>query len=1264
MHRRLLSICLLIAIAHALHAATPYIQNITKYARPGQVITIQGNNFATGGEAPEIWLDVITGSSDSPNPETRCPELLTYTDFTASVRLPVSLPVGLYAIMVINGDDTQSAPAWVNRAEPFQALDVAGRYLTSGFQFRVSGWAMGFQGTTPTARFVRSYTIDNMDAGFSYTGDWELGVYPWDSFYGTNKRSDRNKDKGTKTATFTTTLPAGSYEVLSYNQSYYQLATNVPYDIVHSGGTTTVTVDQKRNADDWQSLGTYTFGTTATVVIRTDGTNGMVYADAIRFRPLDTSSALVGTATASADPYMVDVTAPSGLFAGQVYDLYLSNGFGGTYGEDHSLWFEGETAGTDYWNIDVPWAGRFDFYGNIYDVTSDSRLALHAVGDGVTDDSAAIQAAIYAARDAGGGVVYLPDGDYLVNATLNFDSNRFINVRVVLEGQSKSGTRLIKTLTDNASMFSDGDDGYIGFASLSMIDHGGIGTPYRLFNSRFAFVKDVHLESNGGSVLYINSANCQVVTGCDIVAKATTGKYCIYSPGCFDLLLKDNYVQWSDGRLYMVDTKRQQLEGNDFMRTVATDGSPSPYGYGGPAINNSNETAILNNLFGKIGSGAIPQANDGETILNEHVERLGVGHINSASATTMTDSSQAWDIDETAGFYAVIIEGKGYGQWRRIASNTATQITLEEPWQVTPDSTSNYAIVDRDEHTMIKGNEFNGVPRAIWLYSSTNTDVIIADNDFIDSTNIYMRADQRMFDDHGRFSMFHNLLIENNSMINANDLYPVQLALGSIVVTGDTELFGNGFHNAVVRENYLEAGIPNNTWGEYGLYEEGYFLLAQDTNSPCVVDDSIGLSGVVMDSNIALNTDYAIQVNTGTTNTVVWNTYADNIVDLFDDIWLTGSTHGADLWSGPEDGLLYLHTFDDVGSVKLDQDATNPVNFFDYIIFGSITATAQQPTGLETATNGAAPSGVSARFDLPAGTNGSICDHYFEQNYTEVAAEIATWPAGTYTIELGFDYATNYEAVNIELLLFSDNSNQDSGGNDRWEPGKYDALHTGGINAFSRYTRNYTFTLVDSSAPSTRPEGTFGVGTFSGFSLHFTMDARQSGDPALAVRVDNLTIKAVAGPPVFGGLVAEFYDFTTNLSTMPDLSGLTPDLVRTDDNVNYYPSTSAIWDGLPAGFDNQFASRHTGSIYIAESGTYTFYIGSDDGSLLYIDGSLLINNDGLHGWREYNNSVYLEAGYHDIRADFFENGGSAGLRLRWAGPSFSTQVIPASVLSH
>jgi hypothetical protein len=54
------------------------------------------------------------------------------------------------------------------------------------------------------------------------------------------------------------------------------------------------------------------------------------------------------------------------------------------------------------------------------------------------------------------------------------------------------------------------------------------------------------------------------------------------------------------------------------------------------------------------------------------------GTVTTASASVITDSGQAWTTDEWATHYGVrMTSGTQAGEWRRIASNTATALTLE-----------------------------------------------------------------------------------------------------------------------------------------------------------------------------------------------------------------------------------------------------------------------------------------------------------------------------------------------------------------------------------------------------------------------------------------------------------------------------------------------------------------------------------------------------------------------------------------------------------
>jgi len=97
--------------------------------------------------------------------------------------------------------------------------------------------------------------------------------------------------------------------------------------------------------------------------------------------------------------------------------------------------------------------------------------------------------------------------------------------------------------------------------------------------------------------------------------------------------------------------------------------------------------------------------------------------------------------------------------------------------------------------------------------------------------------------------------------------------------------------------------------------------------------------------------------------------------------------------------------------------------------------------------------------------------------------------------------------------------------------------------------------------------------------------------------------------------------------------------------------------------DDRFALRFTGSINAPRTGRYTFFATSDDGSRIYINNKLLVNNDGLHGMIEKSAAINLNAGSHPLVVTYFDNGGGDGLKIQWQGPGFRKQTIPANALS-
>ncbi len=98
-----------------------------------------------------------------------------------------------------------------------------------------------------------------------------------------------------------------------------------------------------------------------------------------------------------------------------------------------------------------------------------------------------------------------------------------------------------------------------------------------------------------------------------------------------------------------------------------------------------------------------------------------------------------------------------------------------------------------------------------------------------------------------------------------------------------------------------------------------------------------------------------------------------------------------------------------------------------------------------------------------------------------------------------------------------------------------------------------------------------------------------------------------------------------------------------------------------------FCIRWTGCLDAPTTGDYTFYLNTDDGSRLWVDGVQLIDFWGHHAPDERTAKVKLTKGEHELRLDYYEDYGWASAHLEWSGPgierthSLPVRVLPTSV---
>jgi hypothetical protein len=117
-------------------------------------------------------------------------------------------------------------------------------------------------------------------------------------------------------------------------------------------------------------------------------------------------------------------------------------------------------------------------------------------------------------------------------------------------------------------------------------------------------------------------------------------------------------------------------------------------------------------------------------------------------------------------------------------------------------------------------------------------------------------------------------------------------------------------------------------------------------------------------------------------------------------------------------------------------------------------------------------------------------------------------------------------------------------------------------------------------------------------------------------------------------------------------------------DLNHVKSGKVETIRLPDAIDaDYFALRFNGKIRIKKPDRYTFYLDSDDGSRLFIDGAVVVDNDGRHPHQKVSGEINLAAGLHELELHYFEYFGHNVLNLSWSRAGTQETRVPASVLS-
>jgi PA14 domain len=136
------------------------------------------------------------------------------------------------------------------------------------------------------------------------------------------------------------------------------------------------------------------------------------------------------------------------------------------------------------------------------------------------------------------------------------------------------------------------------------------------------------------------------------------------------------------------------------------------------------------------------------------------------------------------------------------------------------------------------------------------------------------------------------------------------------------------------------------------------------------------------------------------------------------------------------------------------------------------------------------------------------------------------------------------------------------------------------------------------------------------------------------------------GTPDAAGWKGNFYNINAGTTKLPTLANVTPNGVLFAKELNVPPKAMAGgFPGIDPSRNENFAIRWEAPLVVDNEADYTFRLVSDDGAIVSIDGTSIIENDGVHSATEKTGPVHLVKGTHAIAVDYYQAVGSVALQL-------------------
>lgn len=391
----------------------------------------------------------------------------------------------------------------------------------------------------------------------------------------------------------------------------------------------------------------------------------------------------------SVSPFRVEFRVPD--LPSAVYEVWIHNGHGGRYGWSGPLQFD--------LLAQSPWAGQGERVIN--------AKSFGALGDGVTDDTAAIQRGLEAAGKSAPATFYLPAGRYRVAGSLVSPGN----VMWLGDGMDATEISLSRDL-ESAMVVSEVGNVQFRRLTLGMRNKPRNRPVLGLSSSKNTRVEAVRIEAWGNAAFDAQNAEGLVVEASELIENGS-----FYGASHQIFFMNNSFRMTGNGESVVAlwGGRDFAMIGNRLFN--ADESRDDGHGIGRFFVGQSH-FGSMRNLYWEdnVSHNAAAfdcskvDCNKGEQICFE----IAGSHLRddfvAATQDTVTFRSPVdWKSPALpGGMDLVIVGGRGAGQHRRIISAEGSTVTLESSWNVIPDRTSRIALAATASRAAIYRNTFEG----------------------------------------------------------------------------------------------------------------------------------------------------------------------------------------------------------------------------------------------------------------------------------------------------------------------------------------------------------------------------------------------------------------------------------------------------------------------------------------------------------------------------------------------------------------------------